>query len=128
LDTHSFLWALFDPEKLSESANKTIRDPENDILVSVVTFWEISLKYALGKLSLVECGPEDLPEAAQAMGLDILQIDPHDAASFHQLPRLVHKDPFDRLLIWQAIQNQMALVSRDPSFKEYRKFGLKVHW
>ena len=59
LDTHSFLWAIFVPEKLSRSARETIRDQENEVAVSVVTFWEISLKYALGKLDLVKVKPED---------------------------------------------------------------------
>jgi PIN domain nuclease of toxin-antitoxin system len=128
LDTHSFLWAAFSPEKLSKSARETIRDQENEIAVSVVTFWEISLKYALGKLELINVRPEALPEAAEKMGIDILQVAPHEAASFHNLPRLAHKDPFDRLIIWQAIQRKMRLISRDRSFKDYKQYGLKIHW
>jgi PIN domain nuclease of toxin-antitoxin system len=128
LDTHSFLWAIFSPENLSESARKTIRDQENEIAVSVVTFWEISLKYALGKLELINIQPEALPEAAEKMGIGILQVTPHEAASFHNLPKLAHKDPFDRLIIWQAIQRKMSLISRDRSFKDYKQYGLKMHW
>ena len=128
LDTHSFLWAVFSPEKLSESAKENVREQENEIAVSVVTFWEISLKYALGKLELVGTKPEDLPEAAEEMGIDILQVRPYEAASFHKLPRLTHKDPFDRLIIWQAIQRKMTLISKDLEFRTYRKFGLKIHW
>jgi PIN domain nuclease of toxin-antitoxin system len=128
LDTHSFLWAIFSPDKLSKSARETIKDRENEIAVSVVTFWEISLKYALGKLDLVSIKPEDLPGAAEKAGIDILQITPQEAASFHNLPRLTHKDPFDRLIIWQAIQRNMPLISKDREFKDYRKFGLKINW
>ena len=128
LDTHSLLWTLFSPEKLSVSARKEIVNRENDISVSVVTFWEISLKYALGKLELVGVNPEDLPEAAEQVGLDILPLKKEDAASFYRLPRLAHKDPFDRLIIWQAIRNKMALVSADTSFKVYAKHGLTIHW
>ena len=69
LDTHSFLWALFSPEKLSTWARKEIQDRENDVILSVVTFWEISLKYALGKLELPNTEPEELPEAAEEMGV-----------------------------------------------------------
>lgn len=128
LDTHSFLWAIFNPEKLSRSARETIKDRENEVAVSVVTFWEVPLKYALGKLDLVRIKPDDLPDVAEKTGMDILQITPQEAASFHNLPRLTHKDPFDRLIIWQAIQRKMTLISSDREFEDYRKFGLKIHW
>ncbi len=128
LDTHSFLWALFSPEKLSTWARKEIRDRENEVALSVVTFWEISLKYALGKLELANTEPEELPEAAKEMGLDILLLRPVEAASFHKLPGIAHKDPFDRLIIWQAIQHKMTLISRDRQFKVYGQFGLKSRW
>lgn len=128
LDTHSFLWALFSPKKLSPRARKEIRDRENEVALSVVTFWEISLKYALGKLELANTEPEELPEAAEEMGLDILLLRPVEAASFHKLPRIAHKDPFDRLIIWQAIQHKMTLISRDRQFKVYEQFGLKSPW
>ena len=128
LDTHSFLWALFSPDKLSAWARREIRDRENEIALSVVTFWEISLKYALGKLELADTDPEELPEAAEGMGLDILLLRPDEAASFHKLPRIAHKDPFDRLIIWQAIQHKMTLISKDREFKAYGEFGLKIRW
>ena len=128
LDTHSFLWALFAPERLSKPAAQEIKSPDNDVSVSVATFWEVSLKYALGKLELEGIEPEELPGSAAEMGLDILPIGPSEAASFHKLPRLAHKDPFDRLLIWQAIQQKMVVISKDRQFKKYRKFGLKCHW
>jgi len=128
LDTHSFLWTLFVPEKLSRSVTQKIKSSDNDVAVSVVTFWEISLKYALGKLELSGVEPDELPSFADQMGLSILPISPSEAASFHKLPRLLHKDPFDRFIIWQAIQRKMTLISKDREFKEYRKFGLKTHW
>ena len=128
LDTHSFLWALFVPEKLSRSAVEAITSSDNDITVSVVTFWEISLKYALGKLELSGVEPDELPGFAKQTGLNILAISPHVAASFHKLPRLLHKDPFDRFIIWQAIQRKITLISKDREFNKYKKFGLKTHW
>jgi PIN domain nuclease of toxin-antitoxin system len=128
LDTHSFLWSIFSPAKLSGSARERIKDRENEVAVSVVTFWEVSLKYALGKLELVRIKPEDLPDLAEKTGMDILQITPQEAVSFHNLPRLTHKDPFDRLIIWQALQRKMTLISMDREFKDYRKFGLEIHW
>ncbi|MGD9158042.1 MAG: type II toxin-antitoxin system VapC family toxin [Desulfobacteraceae bacterium] len=128
LDTHTFLWSLFKPEKLSKTTTQTIVSQENDIAVSVITFWEISLKYSLGKLELSGVKPDELPGFADKTGFEIIQIDPSEAATFCSLPGLSHKDPFDRLLIWQAIRRQMILVSKDRSFMEYKKYGLRIHW
>ena len=128
LDTHSFLWTLFSPGKLSTPARKEIQNRENDVAVSVVSLWEISLKYSLGKLELVNTEPEDLPLVSQEMGIAILRLEPHEASSFHKLPKLAHKDPFDRLIIWQAIERKMVLISKDRSFGDYMKCGLKTYW
>ena len=128
LDTHGFLWSLFTPDKLSNASVREIKSPNNDVAVSVVTFWEISLKYALGKLELTGVKPEELPDFAAQMNLEILPLTAAEASSFHKLPRLSHKDPFDRIIIWQAIQRKMTLVSKDRDFKAYRKFGLRTFW
>jgi PIN domain nuclease of toxin-antitoxin system len=128
LDTHGFLWSLFTPEKLSRGALREIKSPDNDVAVSVVTFWEISLKYAIGKLELTGVNPEELPDFADQMNLETLPITAAEASSFHKLPRLSHKDPFDRMIIWQAIQRRMTLVSKDRDFGVYRKFGLRTFW
>jgi len=128
LDTHVFLWSLFTPDKLSKAVSREIKSPNNDVAVSVVTFWEISLKYALGKLELTGVKPEELPDFADQMNLEILLITAAEASTFHKLPRLSHKDPFDRIIIWQAIQRKMTLVSKDYDFKDYRKFGLRTFW
>jgi len=126
LDTHVFLWSLFDPDKLSSTVIREIKSPNNEVAVSVVTFWEISLKYALGKLELLGVKPEELPDFADQMNLEILPITAAEASSFHKLPKLSHKDPFDRIIIWQAIQRKMTLLSKDRDFKAYSKFGLKL--
>ena len=128
LDTHSLLWALFRPEKLSAPARKEIRDQSNDVAVSVVAFWEISLKCSLGKLKFSGVKPEELPGASEQMGLTILPLAKGEAATFSQLPRLAHKDPFDRMIIWQAIQQNIILISADREFKAYQKHGLRIHW
>ena len=128
LDTHVFLWLLFTPDKLSKAVIREIKSPNNDVAVSVVTFWEISLKYALGKLELTGVKPEELPDFAAQMNLEILLITAAEASTFHKLPRLSHKDPFDRIIIRQAIQRKMTLVSKDRDFKAYRKFGLRTFW
>ncbi len=128
LDTHVFLWSLFTPDKLSKAVIREIKSPNNDVAVSVVTFWEISLKYTLGKLELTGVNPEELPDFAAQMNLEILLITAAEASTFHKLPRFSHKDPFDRIIIWQAIQRKMTLVSKDRDFKAYRKFGLRTFW
>jgi len=126
LDTHTFIWSLFDPERLSPSVRDIIISQENDINISVVSFWEISLKYAIGKLDLSGIMPDELPEFAEQMDIKIIPINSSEAASFYKLPRLEHKDPFDRMIVWQAIQRKIVLISRDHDINEYRKFGLRT--
>jgi PIN domain nuclease of toxin-antitoxin system len=128
LDTHAFLWAAFSPNKLSAKARNEIRSAENQVCISTVSFWEISLKFTLGKIELSNCTPADMPEIATQMGIEIIQLDALETASFYQLPKVAHKDPFDRMIIWQAIQQQRILISKDANFPEYRQFGLKVLW
>jgi PIN domain nuclease of toxin-antitoxin system len=128
LDTHTLLWALFDPSRLGKKAAENIRNPDVSVVVSVVSFWEISLKYAMGKLQLSGIEPDDFPAMVRQSGLDILPLAAADAATFHRLPRMEHKDPFDRLIIWQAITHNLTLVSHDKAFAAYRKLGLKVLW
>ncbi|MFP4035958.1 MAG: type II toxin-antitoxin system VapC family toxin [Desulfobacteraceae bacterium] len=128
LDTHAFLWTLFAPENLSKKAARAVEKPGSEVSVSVVTFWEISLKYGLGKIELAGVGPEDLPAAAEQANLAILEMSPDEASSFHRLPRGKHKDPFDRLLVWQALQRDLILVSKDGSMDLYAGLGLKRLW
>lgn len=128
LDTHTLIWSLFDPERLSPSVRDTIVSQENDIAVSVVSFWEISLKFAMRKLDLYGVMPEELPEYVKQMDIEIIPINSSEAASFYKLPRLEHKDPFDRMIVWQAIQRKIVLISKDHNLNEYQKFGLKTFW
>ena len=128
LDTHTLLWSLFDPERLGEKAAVSIRNPDMTVLVSVVSFWEISLKYSIGKLDLGNVMPDNFPALVLQSGFDILPLADTDAATFHNLPRKVHKDPFDRLIIWQAITHKLTLITQDKVFSEYRKNGLHVLW
>lgn len=127
LDTHTFLWTALSPKKLSPNTRDTILDPDNDIFVSVVTHWEVSLKFALGKIELHNMSPGDLPDAASQIGFNVLPLDAEAAASFFRLPRL-HKDPFDRMLIWQAIRGGLTLISKDANFARYRGQGLRLLW
>lgn len=128
LDTHVLLWALLSPEKLSKTAIRAIEDPGSEVYVSVLTFWEISLKFSLGKIELKGTAPEDLPEVVEASRFSLIGVTPQEAASFHRLPKRAHKDPFDRLLIWQAIQRKHTLVSRDRKMRQYIDCGLEHLW
>lgn len=128
LDTHSFLWTVFEPKKLSKSARAFITQPENRVIVSSITFWEISLKSALGKLKLVNCLPDKLPEIASQMGFELMHLEAGVAASFYRLPRQPHRDPFDRMIIWLAIQKRFTLISKAQAFSAYSEYGLQTAW
>lgn len=128
LDTHVFLWSVFEPDKLSGSVREALKKTETAVSISVVTFWEIALKYALGKLVLKNCTPEDLVITADRLSFNTLGLSRADASSFHQLPKKKHKDPFDRMIVWQAIQNNCILISKDGDLGSYKEIGLKIFW
>jgi PIN domain nuclease of toxin-antitoxin system len=128
LDTHAFLWAAFAPSKLSAKVKQEIRSPENRICLSTISFWEISLKFAMGRIELKNCKPDDMPDIAAQMHIEIVPPTAQETASFYQLPKVQHKDPFDRMIIWQALQQPLVLISKDAGFSEYRELGLKVLW
>jgi len=128
LDTHVLIWALFDSKKLSKKVKNIILNPDNNIYVSIISFWEISLKVNLGKISFKDVSPEELPEYAEKSGFEILALRPDVVASFHQLPSADHKDPFDRLIIWQCIQQKITLLSKDEQFSQYSKHALNAIW
>jgi len=126
LDTHTLLWTLFEPERLGKAGIELLRDPQHTAYVSVISFWEMSLKFSLAKLELHGITPDDFPALVRQSGFDILPLAEQDAATFHHLPRLEHKDPFDRLLIWQAITHKLTFISQDKACSVYRKHGLKL--
>lgn len=127
IDTHIVLWLLFNPAKISDDKLSILEDPENEIYVSSLSFWEISLKYGLGKLDLSGVLPQDLPELVQKMDINILETHAEEFTGYHKLARVdKHKDPFDRMIIWQAICHDFVLISVDNKFKVYTKFGLKI--
>jgi len=128
LDTHVFLWAVFEPERLSKKARQAIENPDNTVYVSSATYWEISLKYALGKLVLTNVAPDALPDISGQMGFETMDVDAGTASTFYKLPRTAHKDPFDRLVVWQAINKNVTLITKDKGVGAYRKLGLRTLW
>jgi PIN domain nuclease of toxin-antitoxin system len=126
IDTHIFLWSIFSPEKIPVHVANILKDPGNRIFVSTITFWEIALKYSLNKLKLEGITPDALPEIANKMSFELLGLGADDAASFYHLPRITHRDPFDRMLIWQAIREKLVLISKDRKIAAYEDYGLKI--
>lgn len=126
IDTHIFLWSLFSPKKISKTARQIIKDSANRVFVSTITFWEISLKSSLNKLNLEGITPDELPQYAIKMNFEILSLKVEDAASFYRLPRISRKDPFDRMIIWQAIREKMVLISKDRQIAAYEQYGLNI--
>jgi PIN domain nuclease of toxin-antitoxin system len=125
VDTHYLLWSLIEPERLDPHARDVMENNDDAKYASAVTFWEISLKCALGKLELGGIAPEQILPAAVESGFHVLPLDADVAAGSHRLPSVLdHRDPFDRLLIWQCIQARFAMLSSDARFDEYARFGL----
>jgi PIN domain nuclease of toxin-antitoxin system len=129
LDTHTLLWAITEKSELSHTVIRILEDTSNEILVSAVNLWEVSQKFSLGKLNITGFLPQDLPRLAVQSGFTLIPLMPVDAISYHQLVSYEgHKDPFDKMLIWQAIQQSLILISEDKHLAQYAAAGLKVIW
>jgi PIN domain nuclease of toxin-antitoxin system len=113
LDTHVLLWWLNDDPKLTEELKDQL-DHDPDVYVSSVTVWEVAIKHASGKLE----GPSDLPEQIRDNGFIPLAVDHDHALAAGRLP-MVHRDPFDRLLIAQAQCEELTLVTHDRFCQKY---------
>ena len=116
LDTHLLLWALAAPSKLSADVRKQIDDAE--VYASAVSIWEISIKSALGKL---DADPAQILAAVEPAGFVMLPITGMHAAKVAELPPL-HKDPFDRMLVAQALYEPMILYTNDELMRPYGQF------
>ncbi len=127
LDTHILLWTRLDPQRLTKSQLNVLSNPDEQKFISILSIWEISLKFSLQKLTLGEYTPEIFLESALKLGLTIIEPSPAQYASFYNLPTVLqHKDPFDRMIIWQAITNKLTLLSSDNKMKEYKIHGLSL--
>ena len=125
-DTCTFLWLASAEEMLSINARALMEDSGNMLLLSAASLWEIGVKHALGRLRLPNDLPpaELIPEARSRNGLDTLPITETDAPQLPKLPR-IHQDPFDRMLICQAIANQAVIITPDPLIARY---PVSVQW
>ncbi|OGB97759.1 hypothetical protein A3F06_02995 [candidate division TM6 bacterium RIFCSPHIGHO2_12_FULL_36_22] len=114
LDTHIILWWLSNDKKLSKKAKELIEDPNNHIVVSAVTIWEISIKKSLNKLE----APNNIIEELEKNSIDQLPMTCAHAQFVEQLPN-IHQDPFDRLLISQVLVENMVFVTADKVIPKY---------
>ena len=118
LDTHAFLWFVLNDAQLSSKAKTIIEDPSNDILISPASYWEIAIKVSHKKLDLFATFDDFMRRGIAGNDFEILPIEPKHAAIVATLP-LHHKDPFDRLLIAQALAEAIPLVSTDSAIDPY---------
>ena len=126
IDTHILIWSLIEPNKINEKLQNILKDKKNTIFVSKISFWEISLKYSLGKIELTGIQPEDFEKGTIKLGFEIKDIETNEVLSYYNLPKFKdHKDPFDRMIIWQCIKNKYILISRDSRIENYKNLGLK---
>jgi PIN domain nuclease of toxin-antitoxin system len=120
LDTHAALWWLADDDRIGDDVARHLTDDSNQVLISAVVVWEVAIKRSLGKLEAPEAVGQTLIEA----GAQPLPVTIEHAAAVERLP-WIHRDPFDRLLVAQALSEDAAIVSRDEPLSQY---GVSIVW
>ncbi len=124
LDTHAFLWWIVDSERLSQAARQAIADEDNEAFVSAASAWEIATKHRIGRMPGAEALALDIAGAMAAQDFGELTITVADAARAGALPGPL-RDPFDRMLIAQALSRDLVLVSNESLFDRY---GVRRLW
>lgn len=126
LDTHAWLWAISSPKKCSAKVRRILNDSSNTLYLSLVSAWEMAIKSSIGKLKLPEATSLDvfISRINADAGVSTLGISLTDISSVQNL-KWHHRDPFDRLLIAQAISNNLSIISIDNNLHSY---GVKVVW
>ena len=115
IDTHALIWALYEPSSLTSTAREAIM--KNDCVISIASLWEMSIKIAKGQLILKDTIVE-IADRCLHMGVDILPILPEDCQRIQDLPD-IHKDPFDRIIIAQALIRDIPLITKDEHIWQY---------
>ena len=118
LDTHVFLWYITGDERLSEPMRGSIRNSENEVYLSAVSIWEAVVKYQLGKLPLPESPERYLPMQRERHQILSLPLDEASVSRLAEIPS-IHRDPFDRMLICQAIEHSLTLATVDEQVRAY---------
>ena len=129
IDTHILLWAIMDSNKLSKKEQQVLSNETNTIFVSPISFWEIAIKHQNKKLDLGKVNILHIPHIAEQLDFSLLNPEPYDYLTIGQIPQKEnHHDPFDRMLIQQAIRNNLVLISKDEKFHQYEENGLQLLW
>lgn len=129
IDTHVFIWFMMEPEKITKKILKILCNEKNEIFISPISFWELAIKWQFGKLSLGKISVLQLPHIAEQYDFTLLTPQTYDYVSISQIPQKEnHHDPFDRMLIQQAIRNDLILISKDEKFQQYQENGLQLLW
>ena len=118
LDTHIFLWFISKDSRLAQNVRDLIRDRDNEVYLSVVSVWETIVKYQLGKLPLQESPEVYLPKQRDRHQISSLNLDENSVTQLTRLP-LLHRDPFDRMLICQAWQHNLTIATVDSAIRAY---------
>jgi PIN domain nuclease of toxin-antitoxin system len=118
LDTCSFLWFTLNAPELSERARGIFQDAENDVYLSVVSSWEICAKFSSGRLHLPEAPGKFIAQRRRSKHIDVLPLDEQAVFQEPKLPR-IHSDPFDRMLVCQALINGMTILTPDEHIAQY---------
>jgi PIN domain nuclease of toxin-antitoxin system len=118
LDTCTFLWSIAGGTSLSRPAREALRDPANDVYLSSISAWEITVKHALGRLPLPDAPERYIPAQRSARGIDPWPLDEEAALYLYRLPP-IHRDPFDRILICQALVAGLTIVTPDTDIVRY---------
>lgn len=126
MDTHILIWLALEPENLSDKVRKILADRKNEIYFSVVSFWEVSIKYANGKLKLQSSTPDELHEGLLFHGFKSLPLRTKETVGFYHLDMGAHKDPFDKMLVWQALKNNLILITDDKLIKKNKPENLQI--
>jgi len=114
LDTHVLIWALSTPERIKPKVQDLLVDTDNIVFVSIASLWELQIKKSLNKISL----PNDFIPQLQKNGFDLLDINYKHIVTLSELP-LIHRDPFDRMLIAQTIYEDLSLITSDSEIIKY---------
>ena len=124
VDTHVFLWFINGDARLPQTMRTVIEDEENEVLLSIASVWEMAIKTSIGKLGLAKPFATLIPEQIIENEIELISISMDDLKVVALLP-LHHRDPFDRLLIAQAMVQEIAIASDDASFAQY---GIQLFW
>lgn len=128
LDTHTLIWLIGNSKKIPQKVRLEIENPANAIFVSAISFWEIAMKSQRGTFDLGGLKTIDLVDHISVMGISLISLEPSEAAGIENLSEPIHFDPFDRMLIWQAICRDLTLISGDNEFESFKRDGLKLLW